>query len=355
MKKKILIGFSIIVTLIILCIIWYNIQLKSPSKNSEEKTVEITAGMRTEQILDLLHEQGLIKNVFASKICIKINNIKGLQAGKYTLNTNMKLKEVLKQISSGKIVDTQVKITFLEGKNMRWIAKEIASKTNNTEENVFSLLENGEYIKSLINKYWFLTDEILEEEIYYPLEGYLYPETYYFENESVTVEEIFEVLLDQSDKILSKYRSDIESTGASMHQILTIASIVELESDNMEAREGIARVIYNRLHKKMSLGCDVTTYYGIKVDMGERQLTTEEIKAYNAYNTRGINMSGKLPIGPISSVSEDSIKATIHPANSDYLYFVADKNGKVFFSSTYEEHRNKTQEIKDQGLWYNHE
>ena len=102
----------------------------------------------------------------------------------------------------------------------------------------------------------------------------------------------------------------------------------------------------------MKLGSDVTTYYGIKIDMGERNLTKNEINTYNPYNTRGPNMNGKLPVGPIASVSKDAINATLNPDSSSYLYFVTDTSGKIYFSNTYEEHQKIIQNLRRQGLWY---
>ncbi len=354
-KKGIIIIVIMAVIILAGCIgiFWYGSQLGAVNKeNVKESTIEIKSGMSTEKILELLKNEGLIKNTLVSKVYIKLNGIKGLQAGKYTLNTGMNLDEILSQISSGDVVDEKVKITFLEGKNMRWIAKEIASKTNNKEDDVFNLLKDDEYINSLIDNYWFLTDEIKNENIYYPLEGYLCPDTYNFKDKNVTVKEIFKVLLDQQGKVLEKYREKLEGKRPSAHQILTIASIIELEGRSEAARNGISSVIYNRLRKGMSLGSDVTTYYAFKVDMSERNLRSDEINTYNPYNTRGPNMVGKLPVGPIASVSETSIKAALNPNSTDNLYFVADSNGKVYFSKTYAEHQQMIKDLQKQGLWY---
>lgn len=360
MKKKILIIILIIIAIIIIAVcsgvLWYQSQLKPVDmENVASTTIEIQSGKTTEQILNLLQENNLINNVLAAKIYIKLNDVKGLQAGKYELNSGMSLEQILDEISSGNVVDEEITITFPEGKNMRWIAKKIAEETNNTEEQVYNLLEDDEYIQTLIDKYWFLTDEILKDGIYYPLEGYLCPETYKFENADVSVETIFETLLNQTDKVLTKYKDQITESGGSVHQILTIASIVELEGKDANSRAGISSVIYNRLRNKMSLGSDVTTYYAIQVDMGERDLYASEINTYNPYNTRGPNMEGKLPIGPIANVSEESINAALNPADTDYLYFVADINGNIYFSLDYEGHQEKIQELQKQGLWYEYE
>ncbi len=359
MSKKIKIIIGIIILLIIITLtslfVWYNLGLKAPKNNNTEKIIEIQSGTSTANILNNLKQNNIIKNELTAKIYIKLNNVTSLKAGKYKFLGNESLPEVLNILTEGKVMDETVTITFLEGKNIRYIAKQIADNTNNTANDVYNLLENETYIQSIISKYWFLTEDIKQTGIYYPLEGYLYPDTYSFENADVKVQTIFEKMLNKMDEILTKYKQNIESSNISIHNILTMSSIVELEGNNSENRAKIASVIYNRLSKKMSLGSDVTTYYGIKVDIGERDLYAKEINTYNQYNTRGPNMAGKLPIGPISNVSEESINAVLNPDNGSYLYFVADKNGEIYFSNTNEEHEQTIQTLKKKGLWYEYE
>ena len=105
----------------------------------------------------------------------------------------------------------------------------------------------------------------------------------------------------------------------------------------------------------MSLGSDVTTYYAVKIDMGDRDLYQTELDTYNPYNTRGPKMEGKLPIGPICSSSQSAIEAAIYPTNTDYYYFVADKNGKVHFTSTFNEHKKTISDLKENNLWFIYE
>ncbi len=361
MKKKgfIILGivFLVIILTIITSIIWYKIELKQPNKDTSQNiqaVVEIKSGTSTKDILKQLKQSGVIKSTLASKIYIGLHEVKNLQAGKYLFTGNDTLPVVLETLSEGKVMDETVTITFLEGKNMRYIASTIAENTNNTANDVYELLEDKDYILSLVDKYWFLTNKVENQGIYYPLEGYLYPDTYSFENKDVSVKTIFEKMLDKMERILSQYRGTPNSTGGqySAHEILTIASIVELEGNNYENRSKIAQVIYNRLAANMSLGSDVTTYYAIRVDMGERDLYAKEINTYNAYNTRGPNMEGKLPVGPIASPSEEAIKATLNPSGGNSLYFVADKNGDIYFSDTYEEHQETIATLKKKGLWY---
>ena len=358
MGKKIYISLGIIMLLIVIAIIsgiiWYKNGQKTTGKN-QETIIEIQSGTSTTNILSLLQENKVIKNDFVAKIYMSLHEVKNLKAGKYQFKGNETLQEVLQILTSGKVMDETVNITFVEGKNMRYIASTIAEKTNNTANDVYNLLEDQNYIASLIDKYWFLTNDIKNSDIYYPLEGYLYPDTYSFENIDVNVKTIFEKMLDKTSEILTKNKTQIQKSKYSVHQILTLASIAELEGNNKENRAQIANVMYNRIQNNMSLGSDVTTYYAMKVDMGERDLYAKEINTYNAYNTRGPNMEGKLPVGPIANPSEESIEAVLNPTQEKYLYFVADKNGDIYFSNTYEEHQTIKKKKKRKGLWYEYE
>ena len=235
MKKKgfIVLGiiFFIVVIVVISSIIWYEMSIKQPNTDSSQDiqaVVEIKTGTSTKEILNELKQNKVIKSTLASKIYIALHDVKGLQAGKYLFTGNENLQVVLETLSLGKVMDETVNITFLEGKNMRYIASTIAENTNNTANDVYELLEDKDYILSLIDKYWFLSERIENQNIYYPLEGYLYPDTYSFENKDVSVKTIFEKMLDKMDKVLSKYREIPSSVGQkyTAHEILTIASIV---------------------------------------------------------------------------------------------------------------------------------
>ncbi len=354
-KRKIIIICIAVILIIGICTIigmftWYYNGMKAVQKeNGQTIRVEIEEGSGTVAIAELLEQSHVIKSANVMKIYTKINHIQSLQAGKYDLNNVEDLVSILSHIQKGEVVNEEVKLTFVEGKNMRSIARTIAEKTVNTEEDVFSLLEDEEYIDSLIEKYWFLTEDIKNENIYYPLEGYLLPDTYIFENEEVSVKTIFNFMLNYMDKFLTAHKDEITYN---VHELMTLSSITELEGVNEEDRKEIAGVLIHRLNKKMSLGSDVTAYYAFKVDMGERDLYAKELKTENPYNTRGPNMEGKLPVGPICSPSKNAILATINYTKTDNLYFVADKNKKVYFTKTNEEHINIINQLKQNSLWY---
>ena len=349
--KILLIILVLIIALAISAVLWYNTSLSGIGEENEYVSIEIQMGSGANTIANILKENDLIKHVLAFKIYVRLNNVSSFQAGKYELTKNMSVPEIVEALQTGKVFKEGKKITFVEGKTFANVAKTIADNTNNTEEDVYNLLENEEYIDGLIEKYWFLTDEIKDENIYYSLEGYLFPNTYSFEDENVTVEKIFETLLDQTEKVLDEYKEDIENSKYTVHQLLTIASIIENEAIFDKDRKDISSVIYNRLNANMSIGSDVTTYYAFKINLGSRDLYRSEIDKYNPYNTRGPNMNGKLPVGPISNVSKTSIEAAIFPNETDYLFFVADASGNVYFTKTAQEHDQKVNELKANNAW----
>lgn len=328
---------------------WYYFNVQALNTSRDGIRVEIPEGVGVSGIANILEENEIIKSAFAFKIYCKINSVTNLQAGKYELVPADDVATIAEHIANGDVAPDEVNITFIEGKNIEWYAKEIAKKTNNTEQDVYDLLADKDYIDSLIEKYWFLEDVVKDESIYYPLEGYLLPDTYTFENEDVSVKTIFNIILNYMDKYLTSKKDEFKYT---YHQTLTLASLAELEGKTLEDRKEIIGVFFNRLSKKMNLGSDVTAYYAFKVNMAESDLTKEQLNTYSPYNTRGPEMAGKLPIGPICNPSKDSIEAALNPTETEALYFVADKNGKVYFTNTNEEHNAKISELKKEGLWY---
>lgn len=326
------------------------IYFTSPMGNNKTTEIEVKKGDTFSTIGTKLKEKSMIRSLAFYKIYLKTKKNISLQTGTYEINDKMSL---------GEIVDTFTKepngkpitVTFKEGKNMRSVIEVITSHTTIKETEILTLLQNKEYLNNLINKYWFISNEILDSNIYYSLEGYLYPDTYQFDK-NTTIEQIFSKMLDNLEWKLKEYKEIIQKGSYTFHQILTIASMAELEAKTIEDRCGVAGVFYNRLANKMSLGSDVTTYYGAKVDMGERDLYKSELNAANAYNTRNMNMVGKLPIGPICNPDITSIKASLNPTKTNNLYFVADKNGKVYFTKTNKEHEQMIQKLKSEGLWY---
>ena len=350
--KPLLIFLVFIIILFVLCICTYlgYLFLLGPV-NSKDKTdieVEIKSGTSSAQIADMLEEKNLIRNAFVFKVYIKLNNVSSLKASTYKLNKTMSVGKIVDTLEKGNTYNPdEVRLTFKEGKRITDYAKLISSETNNSYDDIINTLNDKTYLNELINKYWFLTEDILNEDIYYPLEGYLYPDTYYFKDKDVEVKTIVSTMLDEMEKKIEKYKVSIKDD---VHNYITMASIVELEGTNTENRKMIVGIFNNRLASRMNLGSDVTTYYGLQVSL-TTELNSNQFNSVNAYNTRLPNMAGKMPVGPICSISLSALEASVNPTKSDNCYFVADKYGNIYYTKTMAEHEKKIQELKSSGAW----
>lgn len=350
-KVKILIYLIvIIISILLIGVITYNFLLSSVSTKSKVISFEVESGSSVYSVGKKLKENGIIRNYFAYKVYVKLKGTTEYKAGIYKIDKSYSTKQIVDILSGDKYENEGVVITFKEGKTIRSVAKSIAKKTSITESEFYAKLDDDNYLDYLIQKYWFLTDEIKNEDIYYSLEGYLFADTYSF-SKNPSVDEIIETMLNQSNKVFTKYKTQMENSSYSIHQIVTLSSVVESEGIYSDDRKMIAGVFYNRLSSGMSLGSDVTTYYAFKVDLGKRDLTKAEINTYNPYNTRGPKMNGKLPVGPISNFGESSLDAVLNPTLNNYYYFVADKNGNTHFAKNYAEHNKIIKELKEAGNW----
>lgn len=356
MKRKFKVIFSLIVaTPVLIVIIGLGTYMNNiGSLNSDTKIIHFVVenGDTYTSVSEKLEEGKIIKSAFFFKVYTKLHNTEDLLAGDYELSSSMNVEEVLNKLAIGPASPDQLLVTFNEGLNMRQMAKIMEDNSNITTEEVFALMKDEEYLNTLINKYWFITDEILEEEIYYSLEGYLFPDSYMIETDNIDVKGMFSIMIDEMDDKLTPLKKQFEDNDLSIHEVLTLASIVELEGLNEIDRKDIAAVFSNRLKYNYSLGSDVTTYYSAKINVGERDLYVSELAAFDYYNTRNIKMAGVLPISPICNSSFASIEAALNPSDAEYLYFVADKNGKVYFTNSNSEHIAIINKLKAQGLWF---
>lgn len=318
------------------------------SENKVSFTVE--QGESVYQVLKKLDKEGLIRSSNFAKLYVKYHHIDNFYAGEYELSKAYPLDMIigiLCGINNAK-TDT-ITIKFLEGKRIPYYAKAISEGFGFSEEEVLNTMNDREYLKELKDKYFFITDDILNEKLYYPLEGYLFPDTYEF-NKNASIKDVIETMLNKMNSILSGYKNEIKLSPYGVHGLLTVASMVELEAVSAEDRALTAGVFYNRLAKGWTLGSDVTTYYDVKKDLTD-SLTYTDLNTCNGYNTRGSSCRSGLPIGPIACVSESSIKAAIKPTETKYMYFVADKNNKLYFAETESGHQQNIRDLKNKGLW----
>ena len=351
-KKKsiffLLVIFIIIGILMFVMKYFFDLQ---PINKNDKKNIEfvLKSGMTSKQVAVELKKNNLIKSKSSFLFYLK-NKKTPLKAGSYNLNKSMSVSDIITKLASGKS-DAILSLKVLEGWDMDQVIKEITTKTNNTKEDVLKLLKDKEYLKELERKYDFINyDKISDKDIRYSLEGYLFPDTYFIDNKDITVKNIFKMMLDKMDKELKTL--NISSSTMLPHEVLTMASIVEKEAKTYEDRQKITDLFNRRIAAGITLGSDVTSYYGLGVKLSDRELTKAEYRNNNKYNTRVIR---GLPVGPICMPSKSSIKAVLNPIKHDNLYFVSDKSGKIIFSKTSDAQDKVVASLKKEGKWFEHD
>jgi len=286
--------------------------------DSMEK-VRIDQGTTLSNISDKLNKRGLVSNKWVFKFLIKIKGLeKSMQAGTFRLSNVHTNNEVINNIVFGS--PDRKKITFLEGWNMNQVARHLSKELDFNYSEVIKLLSDEDLIRDLqINSN--------------TLEGYLFPETYYF-FEGVDKTSVIKRLVKEHKKFWNNANlSKADSLGFTPYEIITLASIIEGEAIYDSERSIISAVYHNRIKIGMKLQADPTVQYII--DDGPRRLLNKDLRIKSPYNTY---IYQGLPPGPINSPGKQSLIAALSPQDNDYLYFVAKGDGYHTFSRNEKEH-----------------
>ncbi len=346
-RKIVLIVFAVIMVFIIAIGVSGYLYVKSAlepmdPKDDTIKSVEIPLGSSISTIGEILEEHSIIKSGTIFRYYTKFKNETEFQAGNYDFSASMTLDEIIDTLKTGKLMEEAVlTVTIPEGKKLEDIAKIFAQHTSITEEEFMKTVNDPEFIENVMNMYpTILSEEILNSDIIHPLEEYLFAATYDFNTETPTVESIIIAMLDKTEEVVLKYMNQIEEfedEDLTIHEALTMASLVENEAREVNDRKLIADVFYNRLDEGMPLQTDPTVLYALG-EHKDRVLTeyTEIDSPYNTYMYTG------LPVGPISNFAENALEAVLNPEPTSALYFLAATDtGKVYYSDTLEEHNQK--------------
>lgn len=322
---------------------YYIKEALKPVDEDSKKTinVNIPIGSSTTGIGKILEDNGVIRDARVFKYYVKFKNEAGFMAGDYKMKPSMTLSEIISSLKTGKVMqDVVMKITIPEGKQLKQIAGIIAEKTQQDQEEIFKQLNDKEFVTKMMGKYPdVLTADIFNENVKYPLEGYLFPATYPFYSEKPTVEEIVTVMLTKTKEVLGEFKGQMEEREMTSHQVMTMASLIEEEATEKVDRDKIASVFYNRIDTDMPLQTDPTVLYAHGEHKDRVLYKDLEIEdPYNTYVNKG------LPPGPIANPGVMSIEAALAPADTDDLYFLATSTGDVLFSKTLEEHNRKKNE-----------
>lgn len=318
-------------------------------------TVQIPDGSNAQEIGSTLEKSGVIKNGLVFTLYVKYKNYNELKSGYYNLQKSMSVEDVIKELQKGGTPEPQevtlANLTIPEGYTLEQIAQTVGQlqgdfKEPLTAEAFLAKVQDETFIAQEVAKYPNLLESLPAKDsgVRYRLEGYLFPATYTIK-ENTTVESLIDEMLAAMDKNLSSHYATIKEKNLTVNELLTIASLVEKEGAKTEDRKLIAGIFYNRLNLGMPLQSNIAILYaegklGQNISLSDDAAIDTSIDSpYNVYTKVGL-----MP-GPVDSPSLDAIESSINQTKSDYLYFVANvQDGKVYYSTTLEEHDRNVQE-----------
>ncbi len=289
-------------------------------KNDEAGIVTVSPGEAFSVLAERLAEKGVIAMPVKFRRYARLRGFdKQVKAGEYELSGAMTPRQILTELVQGRVLLRRV--TIPEGYNLEQIAAAVADAGLGTAADFLAKARDAGLVKKMG-----LSGKTFE--------GYLFPDTYFFPKAEPPAKMI-EAMVDRFRSVMTdKWRQRAEQIGLTVHQVVTLASIIEKETGDPAERPLISSVFHNRLERGMRLESDPTVIYGL--DSFDGNLTRKHLRTRTAYNTYRIN---GLPPGPIASPGRASLKAALYPAKTDYLYFVSKKDGTHHFSATFREHR----------------
>lgn len=291
----------------------YSHNLRPVSSSHHQVYVTILSGTSTNDIAQKLLAAHLIRSAETFEWYVNAHSIRDkLQAGTYSFSPSMSTAEIADAIADGKVATNQV--TILSGQRLDNVRTAFL-KAGFKPADVDAAFKVDQYRAS----YPALADNPSSAG----LEGFLYPDTYQLTKTTDPSEIVAEALTEMQKHLTTDIRTGFAKQGLSVYQGVTLASIVEQEVPGQADRAKVAQVFLLRLKKGMTLGSDVTALYAQAV--GNSHFDTTDHKG--------------LPPGPISTISDGSLKAVADPAGTDWLYFVSGDNGKTHFSHTYAQHQ----------------
>lgn len=299
---------------------WLTSPAAQPSANPSIRTIEIPDGATFRQVSALLAKEHIVASRWSFLLLGRLTQAdRRIIPGEYALHGGMAPRDILAKLMSGQVVLHPV--TIPEGLTVAQIAALLDEKGLTNAKDFLTLAQDREFI--------FKTFQLELPN----LEGYLFPDTYNFSRHA-KAKEMIETMVERLWQTFTpEWRARAADIHMTLHDVLTLASVIEKETGADGEREVIASVFHNRLRKGIPLQSDPTVIYGMtSFDGNLRRRDLEKTTPYNTYRVVG------LPPGPIANPGAHAIRATLYPASTTYLYFVSKNNGTHQFSSTLAEH-----------------
>jgi UPF0755 protein len=319
-------AFLIIIFFILIAFYRYTVQ--PLGDNYLKKTVDIPSGAGFFKITEILNDAGLVNNrPFFWALAIGKGAARQIKAGEYEFSENMSPTEIINKLIRGEKKHYMVLIP--EDISAREIAQRLVS---------FKLINEEEFMKLITDRNFILSLGLDEKS----LEGYLFPDTYRLDR-SMTTAGIIRILVNRfKEKITPEILKRAEKMKMTIHNLITLASIIGKESGNSAEKPLISAVFHNRMKLGMKLQSDPTAIYGLQENGNDvKTVLTKHLKSDSPYNTYHIK---GLPPGPIANPGLDSIMAALYPAKDNYLYFVSKNDGTHQFSTDLASHKRAIQE-----------
>ena len=332
-KKKIAaVAAGIVALLIALCAAVIIFSLQPVDKRADNKRLlTIPDGASTKEIAAVLRQEQVIRNPWAFRMLTRWKHFDNkLQAGEYELSTAMSLPQILHKIAEGETLSYV--FTIPEGYTVKQIAALLSAEGLANHDRFLELARKG------LPPYESIEGN--NPAVAYALEGFLFPDTYKIP-QGMKEEEILAMMLRKLELTVTEdMRAQAAAEGLNIHQLLTLASLVEREAKVERERPIIAAVFLHRLKIDMPIQSCATIQYILGTP--KQELSIEDTQIESPYNTY---LYAGLPPGPIANPGLASIQAVLNPANTDVLYFVAKPDGTHFFSRTYEEHVQAIEQV----------
>ncbi len=304
-------------------------------KAEAEIEVNIPEYATLDQIADELHDKQVIKypKIFVLYTMIRGNDPGKYVSGIYTVSPTQNFDELLSTFVEKRTSSlTEVSVTIPEGYTIDDIINLLVNEKGiGTKEGFVDAIQNGEY------DYWFIEDlENLNPNRKYRLEGYLYPDTYYFYKESEETVIINKMLANFHAKFSIEYKQECEKSGYTIDQVINLASLIQMEAKYTTDYTLVSSVFHNRLNSnyfgKRLESCASVQYV---LDVRKDRLSNEDTQIDSPYNTY---RNGGLPPGPISNPTLKAIRAALYPEQTNYYFFQNDIEGNMLYAKTAQEH-----------------
>lgn len=304
--------------------------LKIQNSKTTEVYVEIPQNTSVKNVAMILKEKGIIKNPYLFILYVKVNNYK-IAAGSYKLSSSMSYKELCEALQKGVVLKKTIRFTIPEGFTCIQIAKKLSS---------LGIVDEKKFLDEINNYDFDFQFRYPSEDVKYKLEGFLYPDTYEIfvgESERDIIKRMLSRFLEVYNSIKHEKTTQLDDL-----QTIILASIVEKEAKRDFERPVIAGVFLNRLTQGMRLESCATVEYILPFH--KEVLSYEDVRIKSPYNTY---LYKGLPPSAICNPGKKSLLAALNPQKTNYLFFVARKDGSHIFSKTYEEHIKAQKQIEE--------